>query len=99
MAKAAAAGEDASSFFAFAQRAIQESLGRHFQSEAETLTLVELQQFFSSAEAPPELVEEVQQFFQEADAIRFAGSRSKERTLRQWNKALTQLVAALSDLK
>ena len=98
-ATAAAAGEDASSFFAFAQRAIQESLGRHFQSEAETLTLVELQQFFSSVEAPPELVEEVQQFFQESDAIRFAGSKSKERTLRQWNKTLTQLVAALSDLK
>lgn len=98
-AKSAASSEDPTVFFASAQRAIQESLDRHFRSEAETLTLLDLESFFSNRQAAPKLVAQVTEFFKAADAIRFAGSTYSERTLRNWNRALNRLVSDLSKIK
>ena len=98
-AKSAASAEDPPVFFASAQRAIQESLSRHFRSEAQTLTLLDLEAFFSSRQTDPKLAARVTEFFHAADAVRFAGSADREKTLRDWNRALNRLVADLSKIK
>lgn len=98
-AKSASSSVDPPVFFASAQRAIQESLSRHFRSEAQTLTLLDLESFFSSRQTDSKLVAQVTEFFQAADAIRFAGSADSGKTLRDWNRALIRLVADLSRIK
>ena len=99
-AKEASSKNDFVAFFAAAQRAIQESVGKHFTCSASTLTLADLELFLASKNSNGTIVNEVREFFEAGDAVRFfSGNQAQEQTLRDWNRALLKLVAKLSALK
>ena len=99
-AKEASSKNDFVAFFAAAQRAIQESVGKHFTCSAATLTLADLKVFLADRNSDEALVNEVRAFFEAGDAIRFsAGNQAEEKTLHDWNRDLLNLVAKLSTLK
>ncbi len=99
-AKESSTEDDSSAFFAAAQRAIQESVGKHFTCRAATFTLADLEVFLADRQTEESLLNDVRDFFEAGDAIRFfAGNQAQEKTLREWNKRLLDLVAKLSTLK
>tara|TARA_Y100000588_G_C14280492_1_gene936844 strand:+ start:3918 stop:5768 length:1851 start_codon:yes stop_codon:yes gene_type:complete len=99
-AKEASSKNDFVAFFAAAQRAIQESVGKHFTCSASTLTLADLELFLLGKDSNSKTVNEVRKFFEAGDAVRFfAGNQAQEQTLLDWNRALLKLIAQLSALK
>ncbi len=94
-ARKAVANNDAPAFFEAAQRALQESVGRHFSSRPETLILLEIDQYLSEHNASDELRMSLRQFFNAADAIKFADGIDETEPLAKWGKNLSKVLNSI----
>jgi hypothetical protein len=98
-ARAAARDNDSEAFFHAAQRAIQESLGRHFHSRPETLIMPEIESFLQTREADDAIIAETKRIFEAADAVKFAGTVQADVPLPEQERSLQTLIGKLGALK
>lgn len=75
-AVAAANKKDADAFYAAAQNAIQQACSSSLKREAESLTLLEIQNHMQNRGISPEISQSVSTIFEARDALHFGGLRS-----------------------
>lgn len=91
-ASAAADKHDPALYFEEAQRAIQESVGKHLSREPESLTLEEVELFLKKNGADETAIKTARASYEAGDALRFGGLSVDNVDLKQ---ELTQLKSAL----
>ncbi|WOO42291.1 BatD family protein [Rubellicoccus peritrichatus] len=91
-ASAAAGKNDPILYFEEAQRAIQESVGKHLEREPESLSLEEVESFLKEHGADETAIQTARASYEAGDALRFGGLSTSNVDLKQ---ELTQLKAAL----
>ena len=98
-ARKAASRNDDSTFFESAQRALQESVGRHFPHRSESLILADIENYLSERNATDELHHNIRQFFNAADAIKFADGISESEPLSKWERNLSKVLNDIDALR